>query len=184
MIEARFLIPGDLAAPTGGYAYARHLIGALPAHGVAVDAVALPGSFPHPSAADLAATAAVLADTPREAVLLLDGLAYGALPPDIIAAANPRRMVALVHHPLGLEAGLREEQSTRLVASERAALALAERIVVTSRFTRNLLTESFSVPPERIAVAEPGTEPAPRAEGSGSPCVSLLAVGAVSPRKG
>lgn len=184
MIEARFLIPGELATPTGGYAYARRLLADLAGHGIDVTAVALPGSFPHPTPADLAATATAFANTPREAVLLVDGLAYGALPPEIVAAAGSRPIVALVHHPLGLEAGLGSDEAVRLMASERAALALASRVVVTSRFTRSLLVTEFGVPSGRISVAEPGTDPAARAAGSGSRRVSLLAVGAVTPRKG
>jgi glycosyltransferase involved in cell wall biosynthesis len=44
------------------------------------------------------------------------------------------------------------------------------------------LVADFAVPAGRITVAEPGTDPAPRATGTGSP-VQLLAVGAVVPRK-
>ena len=40
-----------------------------------------------------------------------------------------------------------------------------------------------TLPPDRIAIAEPGTEPAARAAGTGAP-VQLLALGTVSPRKG
>ena len=184
MISACFLIPGDLATPTGGYAYARRLLTDLSDRGVDVAAVTLPGSFPHPMPVDLAATAAAFANTPRDAVLLVDGLAYGALPPEIIASADSRPIVALVHHPLGLEAGLGADEADRLMASERAALALAARVVVTSRFTRSLLVSEFGVPAGRIGVAEPGTDPATRAASSGSRRVSLLAVGAVTPRKG
>ncbi len=184
MIAASLCVPGDIATPTGGYAYARQLLARLPRAGVAVSLLALPASFPFPDAADLAQTTTLLAAVPARTVLLVDGLAYGALPPSVIAAAGPHRIVALVHHPLGLEAGLDPAASERLLASERAALALAARTVTTSRFTRDLLVAAFGVSPERIAVAEPGTEPARRAAGSGTGPVHLLAVGAVTPRKG
>jgi glycosyltransferase involved in cell wall biosynthesis len=55
-------------------------------------------------------------------------------------------------------------------------------VIATSAATAELLAADFAVPPDRIAVAEPGTEPKPRAGGTGRP-VELLAVGAVSPRK-
>lgn len=184
MIAASFLVPGDLTTPTGGYAYARHLLAHLPGEAVDVTVTSLPGSFPHPTEADLAATAALLAESPLAAVLLIDGLAYGALPPGVIAAAGARPIVALVHHPLGLEAGLNADEAACLLAAERAALALAARIVVTSCFTRALLIADFGVPADRIAVAEPGTDPAARAVGSGSSGIHLLAIGAVTPRKG
>jgi glycosyltransferase involved in cell wall biosynthesis len=75
------------------------------------------------------------------------------------------------------------ERQAALIASETAALALARHVVVTSPLTERLLASDFGVAQERITVAEPGTEPAARARGTGDP-VQILAVGAVSPRKG
>ena len=72
--------------------------------------------YPAPTAADLAADGAGASTTcePR-AVLMVDGLAYGAMPAyaDRYRCANP--ILALVHHPLCLEAGLGKD------AAERAA---------------------------------------------------------------
>ena len=127
-------------------------------------------------------TARLIERSPRDTVLLIDGLAYGAMPPDRIASFG-RPVVALVHHPLGLEHGLSAQRRADLLASEARALALARRVIVTSPLTARLLVADFAVDPEIIRVAEPGTEPAAKACGTGSP-VRLLAVGAVSPRKG
>ncbi|KMO43061.1 glycosyl transferase family 1 [Methylobacterium tarhaniae] len=176
-------VPGDLAAPTGGYAYARQLLHHLPARGVAATHLALPGGFPDPEPDDLARTQAALAGVPTDAGLLVDGLAYGALPPALIRAAG-RPMAVLVHHPLGYETGLAPERAAALVAGERAALALAHRVVATSRYTARMLAAEFGVPPERITVAEPGTPPAGRVSPRPGPQARLLAVGAVTPRKG
>jgi glycosyltransferase involved in cell wall biosynthesis len=154
----------------------------LPGEGVTVRHLALPAGYPAPSEADLAETARRIAATPADSVLLVDGLAYGAMPERLVAGFG-RPVVALVHHPLALESGLAPERRSALLASERAALALASRVVVTSPLTGRLLAETFGVAEARIAVAEPGTEPARRARGSGSP-VRIVAVGAVSPRKG
>ena len=175
--------PGDLAAPTGGYAYARRILRHLPALGVAAEPLRLPDGFPDPDADDLARTRAALAGVPAEAALLVDGLAYGALPQDLIRAVG-RPMAALVHHPLGYETGLSSERAAALVAGERAALALASRVVATSRYTARLLTAEFGVAPGRITVAEPGTAPAARVPPRTGASVRLLAVGTVSPRKG
>ena len=57
MTSAVFAIPGDIDLPTGGYIYDRRVLALLPQFGVAVRHLALPGSFPDPSAADLAETA-------------------------------------------------------------------------------------------------------------------------------
>lgn len=177
-----FAIPGDLSTPTGGYAYDRHLLERLPGMGLPVRHLALPGGYPDPSTSDLALTARLIAGTPPDALLLIDGLAYGAMPEALIAELE-RPVVALVHHPLGLEAGLSPERQKALVDMETRALARARHVIVTSPLTARLLAADFGVPPERITVAEPGTEPAPRARGRATP-VRILAVGAVSPRKG
>jgi hypothetical protein len=131
VIEAVFAVPGDLAAPTGGYAYARRMLELLPAQDVAVRHLALPSSFPDPSAADLAETARRLYTAPLGAVLLIDGLACGVLPPPLLSRiACP--IVALVHHPLGFEVGLSAQRRAALLASERAALAMIRRVITTS----------------------------------------------------
>lgn len=179
-----FAIPGDLSLPTGGYAYDRRLLAEWRESGVAAGHLALPGAFPEPSAAELAAAGDLLLAQARDAVLLVDGLAYGAFPEALAQAIGPR-CVALVHHPLGLETGLPPAAARRLIASEQVALRHAAAVVATSETTRRLLVAEFAVPAQRIMVAEPGVDPAERATGSspGAP-LHLLAVGAVVPRKG
>lgn len=183
-LEIAFAIPGALETPTGGYAYAREVLARMPAHGLAPRVVRLPDGFPNPSEHDLAQTIGLLAGIAAETPLLVDGLAYGAMPAEAIDAVA-RPIVALCHHPLGLEAGLSSARAAELVAGERAALARAVHVIVTSPITARTLVADFDVPPERITVAEPGTDPAPAATGSGDPSrPTLVAVGAISPRKG
>jgi glycosyltransferase involved in cell wall biosynthesis len=106
------------------------------------------------------------------------------MPADLIASVR-RPFVALVHHPLGLEAGLDAATAQRLLAVERAALALASHVIVTSATTARTLVADFGVAADRLTVAEPGTEPAPRATGSPAGAAPLLfAVGSLVPRKG
>jgi len=182
VIPASFAIPGDLTLPTGGYAYARRILPRLSAHGVRVRHLALPGGFPFPDEAALAAADAALTAIPAGEVALIDGLAYGALPQSVIARmAAP--IVALVHHPLGLETGLTPQDSARLIETERRALSFARRVVATSETTANTLRQDFGVPAERLSVAAPGTERVERTSGGGA-VPHLLGVGAVVPRKG
>lgn len=182
MPDAIFAIPGDVRSPTGGYEYDRRVMALLPSFGVDIRHVELPSSFPHPSADDLMETQRLLGSTPRGATLLIDGLAFGAIPETMIRSLD-RRIVALVHHPLGFETGLSEREAENLKDLEAAALSRAEKIIVTSEATLGALERDFKVARTKITVAEPGTDPAPRATGTGMP-VQLLAVGAVSPRKG
>ena len=116
-----FAAPGDLSACTGGYAYDRAVIAALPEFNVEVAHVALNGSFPFPSEAEVreAARAINAALAPRD-VALIDGLAYGALPQDAIRAiAAP--VLALCHHPLGLEQGLDPARAAALLRADGGA---------------------------------------------------------------
>ena len=179
MLRACFAIPGDLQSPTGGYEYARRLLRLIPglAH------LALPAGFPDPSEAELTETARLLAAVPQDAVLLVDGLAFGALPTRSLAFVKAP-IVALVHHPLCLEAGLSPRRAARLHAGESAALALAQRVIATSNVTARWLASEFAISPGRLSVAEPGTTRHPQARGSEHGTTRLLAVGAVTPRKG
>ena len=182
-MRIRFAIPGDPATPTGGYAYARRLIRAMPGQGIELEPLALPDGFPFPDADGLARTGAALAALPPDRPVLVDGLVLGALPAALLGrVAAP--LVALCHHPLALETGIGPAAARRLEASERAALALARHVVTTSNATAAILAADFGVPPARITVARPGTDPAPRAAGSGGPGCLIVAVGSLTPRKG
>ena len=180
--RAAFLIPGDLSLPTGGYGYDRRILARLPAYGIDVTHVPLPGSFPFPTSPDLAATICILADLAPDQVLLIDGLAYGAMGFDLVNRIS-QPIVALCHHPLALEAGLDEARRAQLQMSEHNALARARHVVVTSPMTARILMADFGVSEDRIMVAEPGTDRSTRAKGTGLP-LHLLAVGSVVPRKG
>ena len=181
MAEAVFAIPGDLKSPTGGYAYDRRLLKLLPAFGVSIRHLALPASFPNPSPRDIAETDRLIAAAPKTATLLLDGLAFGAFPEPSLDC-DGRRLIAVVHHPLYLETGLSHTRKVELKDSETAALNRADHIVVTSRATARILTSELGIDMSKVTVAEPGTDPAQRATGTGAP-LHILTVGAVSPRK-
>ncbi len=181
MPDAWFAIPGDLTTPTGGYKYDRRVIEELRAFGWNVRHLALPGDFPSPSEASLKATEQLLAATPDDAAILFDGLALGALPVTILDRV-PRRYIALVHHPLAYETGISRERAAVLHELEQTVLTRTPRVVATSSTTADLLAQEFAVARSRITVAEPGTEPAPRARGSKE--IRLLGVGSISPRKG
>ena len=115
MSAIAFAIPGDIDLPTGGYAFDRRLLREWREMGVEARHLALPGSFPFPTQADLAQTGQAILSQHWDDTLLIDGLAYGAFP-ESIAAGLAGRVVALVHHPLGLETGLPPETAQMLLA--------------------------------------------------------------------
>ncbi|MEX0591181.1 MAG: glycosyltransferase family 4 protein, partial [Xanthobacteraceae bacterium] len=182
MPEVAFAVPGDINTPTGGYIYDKRVIELLPEFGWQVRHIELPGDYPEPTKASLDKTGQLLAATPADALLVIDGLAFGAMPAELVGRIK-QRIIGLVHHPLALETGIAKERVAYLVRTEREALARTIRVIATSPSTAELLARDFGVPAARISVATPGTEPAPRARGSDGP-PRLLSVGSVTARKG
>jgi len=177
------LVPGDLATATGGYLYDRRMAEGLRRLGWAVRVYPLDASFPEPSAAALAEAERLLAEIPAGELVLIDGLALGGMPRLAERHAERLRLVALIHHPLAEETGLGKARAEALRTAERHALAAVSRVIVTSPFTARLLAQ-YGVSRSRIAVVEPGTDPAPLAQGSPGPGLALLSVAALTPRKG
>jgi glycosyltransferase involved in cell wall biosynthesis len=183
MPSCAFVVPGQLDTISGGYGYDRRIVSGLRGRGWSVDVRALGGGFPHPTPTVLAQARQELSQIETGAIVVVDGLALGAMPDEVEQEAERLRLVALVHHPLAMESGLRTEEKARLETTERRALAFARLVVVTSRRTAADLY-AYDVPPERVVVVEPGTDPAPLARGSNGPRVECLCVGALIPRKG
>jgi glycosyltransferase involved in cell wall biosynthesis len=180
-----FLLPGDWHTPTGGYTYDRRLALALGDAGWTVWPEVLAGAWPWPDDSDLSAASARIAALPDGALVLADGLAFGALARVVRPHAQRLRWVALVHHPLHLETGLSAADSARLRVAEAQALQLVKQVVVTSRSTVADVA-ALGLPPSRIAVVEPGTDPSlpPQAARRRGGPVQLLCVASVTPRKG
>lgn len=181
-MRVRFAIPGDILTRTGGYLYDRRIMALLPARGIEVEWLPLSANFPFPTQADLAAARRAFGAAPGADVIVADGLAWGACPAEFAAAAKAP-VIALCHHPLGLEAGLSAAQSAYFLNNEREILAASAHVIVTSAATAVTLVKDFAVPPGKLTVAEPGVDPAPRARG-GTGAPHIIAVGSVVPRKG
>jgi glycosyltransferase involved in cell wall biosynthesis len=178
-----FIVPGDLAAATGGYGYDRRIIAGLEALGWQVAVHQLEASFPDPTAAALAHAAAVLAQLPDQALALIDGLALGAMPQVVQPHADRLQLLGLIHHPLALESGLTPQRALELTASERAALQSVRHVVVTSQRTQRAL-HSYGVLPPRVSVVEPGTDAAPLARPARTDTLQMLCMATLIPRKG
>ena len=184
MTRCVFAIPGGLEGPAGGYVYARKVLPLLAAR-METQICPLPAGFPFPSDAELQETARALssADRPGTA-FLIDGLAFGAMPADLILGIRSPA-VALIHNPLALDGDLSAAERARFFSLEGAALALARSVIVPSPATARELAWHFGVPAEKIAIAEPGILRGRRALGSppGEP-LHIVSVGTLTPRKG
>ena len=179
-----FAVPGDLATPTGGYAYDRRVIAGLQTLGWQVDAIDIGDCFPRPNDVQRAVTRYVLGTTPPDAPLVIDGLAFGVMPDIAAELSKTHAIVALVHHPLALETGVSVEEEAALKKSEREALTHARNVIATSASTAHILLTDYAVPTDKITVAEPGHDAVPQATGSNDEILRLLTVGSIVPRKG
>lgn len=161
-MRLRLVIPGSIDQATGGYRYAKRILGAW-------------GDGPLPIVDG--EPASCLARRRAGETLLIDGLAlpalYDRLPlPDC---------AALIHHPLGLETGLAPARARALLAAEAAALGKVARIVTTSEPTRRDLI-AMGVDAAKIRVVEPGTQGA-RAACARRGLPRILCVATLTPRK-
>ncbi|MEM1315124.1 MAG: glycosyltransferase family 4 protein, partial [Pseudomonadota bacterium] len=114
--------------------------------------------------------------------LLIDGLALGAMPAKLLRSLD-KTLIALHHHPLGLEPGLSHETARARLSAEAEALAACAAIVTTSATTAETLTTQLGVPKAKITIAEPGVSRRPPAPRRGDP-PRILGVGTISRRKG
>jgi glycosyltransferase involved in cell wall biosynthesis len=176
-----FIVPAgidDPAQPSGGNAYDRRVARGLAAAGWTVHVHQAPGAWPWPDAESLGALAGALGGIPDGAVVLLDGLVASRAPEPLARESGRLRIVVLVHMPLGQDA-----TGGRGRERERAALSAAAFVVTTSDWGRRALLELYSLPHDRVHVAEPGVDPADLAPGTAS-AGALLLVAAVIPGKG
>lgn len=179
-----FLVPGDWNVRTGGYGYDRRLVQELRQAGWRVDVHHLTGDWPWPDAAARGAASDLFSTLADGSLVVVDGLAYAVLADQVRSHAARLRWVALVHHPLHLETGLDDATREQLRSGEAEALALARQVVVTGPGTVEDLA-AMGVASPRIAVVEPGTDPAPPQQrpATNAP-VQLLCVATLTPRKG
>jgi len=181
-MRAVFAIPGDKDQRTGGYLYNANVLAELNAAALTVSYLRLPDSFPVPSEPDLRQAYGLLADIPSDVPIIVDGLALGAMNPNEVASIKAP-IIALVHHPLGLETGLAKDDAARLIANERAVLAHAAHVIVTSGHTAATLIADFDVSADRLTTALPGfARPAIARSPSAPPLI--LTVGLLTQRKG
>jgi glycosyltransferase involved in cell wall biosynthesis len=172
IVPTGFDNPGQ---PTGGNLYDQRVCAGLAEAGweVRVAVVAVRG----PAArADLAR---VVSAIPDGETVLIDGLIASPAAAQLLPHTGRIRMTVLLHMPLGTVLATRRDASAE--QSERAVLSAAAGVIVTSEWTRQVLTQ-YPVPASRLHVARPGADrvatPARPVRGQ------LICVGVVSRHKG
>jgi glycosyltransferase involved in cell wall biosynthesis len=190
MQQLIFVYPGDLNAPTGGYAYDRRIIVGLKILGWEIKLIGLGEGYPFPNPAQVEEAKAQLQGLTPGVPMVIDGLALGVLPEVAAYVAEHHPLIALIHHPLAFEFGLSQEQAALLKQSETEALRHASGVIANSPATARDLHRHYGVPIDRIAVVLPGTDRSvhqrDRSQISNGKrdAVRLLSVGSIIPRKG
>lgn len=182
MTQAVFAIPGDKDRRTGGFIYEARVLRELNKMGCPTAHLQLPDSFPDPTPHDMAITLDELRAVPPDQPIILDGLVFGAIDPDGLAQVRAP-VIAMIHHPLGLETGLPEARAAFLLQNEADAVRHTEHIIVPSPETARVLSREFGADPTRITVAPPGFDkPLVNRQPIDPPLI--LSVGLLAPRKG
>lgn len=179
-----FALPGPLEQRSGGTIYDRKVIDALREDGWWVEVLEWPSTFPFPNEDQRLEVGASLAALPDHALVMIDGLALGALPGLARREKDRLRLVALVHHPLALETGLSPMMAATFAAEEKDALTSVRAVIVTSETTAAIVESAFGVPGEMITVAPPGVDRprSQRGERRRGP-VRIFVMGSITPRK-
>lgn len=172
------VVPCGLDDPTrvsGGNRYDRRICDELRNARWTVAEIAASGSWPRPDASALRALRRSLDALPDGAVVLVDGLVASGAAAVVVPRSARLRLVVLVHMLFGGDAvGERDEAGV---------LACARAVVTTSDWTRGQLLDRYWLPPARVHVAHPGTDPVPA--GLSTPDGGrLLCVGTISRLKG
>ena len=165
MRSISLVVPGPLDQRTGGYIYNRRRVDGLRSCRWQVDVVELSGDFPHPAPATLEQASRAFERVPAGAIVMIDSLAFGAMPDLIERESRRLRIVALVHLPLATAARLEGRPTAAVMEAERRSLHCAARIIVTGKAALPLLAQ-HAPPFDRLVIVEPGTDPAPLARGS------------------
>ncbi|RZU98071.1 glycosyltransferase family 4 protein [Spiribacter vilamensis] len=182
MTDCHFLVPGALDRPTGGSRYDQTIVTGLRAAGRSVAVHELPGRYPDGDATARQTVAAALSRIPAGQRVIVDGLVLGGLADVFAGHAQRLRLDALIHHPLADETGIDPDRARQWLADEARAVALAERVITTSRFTAHRLSV-LGIHHGSVHVIPPGCAPRPLATGSPGDNPVLLCVASLTPRK-
>lgn len=183
-MRIRFIIPGDINTPSGGYRYDRTILEEWRALNVAFDLVSLSGSYPIPSDNDKALAFSVMDECDDADVTIIDGLAGGGFPELMELLSKKAPCISLLHHPLSLENGISQADAQLLEASERGGLNFTKAVITTSPATSKTVAELFAIDNNVIHTVEPGVTRAKPIEFRTEPPLSILSVGSITQRKG
>ena len=185
------IVAGSPDQRTGGYLYDAHIVAELRKQGWDIELIGLDGHFPDADSVAQQALESALVQLPDDHQVVIDGLVMGGLPEVIKRHQSRLAITALVHHPLGDERGLSDDEQARFHRLELGGLAAVRQVIVTSAFTQRrlkALAADYQIALPVISVVEPGVTPVADANRLSRPTTSsplrILCVATLTPRKG
>src|SRR5258708_12478270 len=106
------------------------MIAELARLGWRVEVADIGNDFPRPSTRTLDATRSRLSAVPKGIPIVIDGLAFGAIPELAADLHADHPLIALVHHPLALESGISAAEAERFLQRERPAPAYSDNSIL------------------------------------------------------
>ena len=107
------IVAGSPDQRTGGYLYDAHIVAELRKQGWDIELIGLDGHFPDADSVAQQALESALVQLPDDHQVVIDGLVMGGLPEVIKRHQSRLAITALVHHPLGDERGLSDDEQAR-----------------------------------------------------------------------
>ena len=156
-MQLHLLVPGDINTLTGGYIYNKRMVNGLLEMGHNIKVYSIAVDFPFPSPESRQQFVNIINAIPKDETIIIDSLAFGAIPELLRKIKLNHPIIALIHMPLSVRNEFTDVQNKRLSILEKKAFTYADLIVVTSAFTMNLLKE-LGVDPLKIVVVLPGVE--------------------------
>jgi glycosyltransferase involved in cell wall biosynthesis len=156
-MHVHLVVPGNIHTLTGGYIYDKRMTDGLRLKGHQIQIHSLSGEDPFSSEERSGQCWERLRAVPKGETIIFDSLVFGAIPGFLKEINQNHIIIALIHLPLSYSKNYLNTRLEKLSVSEEEAFSYADRILVTSRFTMDLLV-GVGIDPYKIQVVLPGVE--------------------------
>ena len=175
-----FFYPGNINTKTGGYIYEKNILQRAKILNFNLKAIQLSENYPFQKKKDSSTLRNILDKLSGNSVLIFDGLVFETID-KIIDNLKSFKIIALIHHPLYLE--FKGRRSEYFVKQAMKLYPKAEKIIVTSNETKNLIAQKFMINKQKIQIVEPGIEKLKKFKVKKDKNINLLSVGSIIERK-
>ena len=175
-----FVYPGNINAKTGGYIYEKNILKYAKLNNVNIRKIALSENYPFPTNDDIKYFLKFLDKINPDSKIVIDGLALEGMY-SIFKIILTYNVIALIHHPLYLE--FKGQRAKKFLRLEKENFKKINKFIVTSKNTKDLLTNEFKIQNNKISVVEPGIERLEKHNFKNNNKIHFLTCGSIINRK-